>query len=116
MPIVSGMGGNAGTQTLAVTVRALATNQLTSSNTVRMFAREFKIALANGADASGVLIGVGVALLFGNTTLGVVIGAAMVINNSSPGLVGIFVPVTLERLADRSGGVVRGVRHHGRPT
>ena len=41
MPIVSGMGGNAGTQTLAVAVRALATNQLTSSNTARMIAREF---------------------------------------------------------------------------
>ena len=48
MPIVSGMGGNAGTQTLAVVVRALATNQLTSSNTLRMIGREFTIALANG--------------------------------------------------------------------
>src|SRR5207237_1702279 len=63
MPIVSGMGGNAGTQTLAVTVRALATNQLTSSNTLRMFAREFKIALVNGLSL-GVLIGGGVGLVF----------------------------------------------------
>src|SRR3546814_9169761 len=45
MPIVSGMGGNAGTQTLAVVVRAIATNQLTDSNTVRMILREFRIAL-----------------------------------------------------------------------
>ena len=51
MPIVSGMGGNAGTQTLAVVVRALATNQLTSSNTARMIVREFRIAAANGVDA-----------------------------------------------------------------
>ncbi|MBS0502720.1 MAG: magnesium transporter, partial [Proteobacteria bacterium] len=48
MPIVSGMGGNAGTQTLAVAVRALATNQLTESNTLRMFGRELTIASANG--------------------------------------------------------------------
>src|SRR5438874_5747206 len=47
MPIVAGMGGNAGTQTLAVAVRALATNQLTSSNTIRAFMREITIALAN---------------------------------------------------------------------
>src|SRR3954453_6850612 len=48
MPIVAGMGGNAGTQTLAVAVRALATNQPTESNTLRAFGREFTIALANG--------------------------------------------------------------------
>ena len=97
MPIVSGMGGNAGTQTLAVTVRALATNQLTSSNTVRMFGREFKIALANGL-CLGVLIGAGVGLLFRNPALGAVMGTAMVINNLVAGIVGIMVPVTLERL------------------
>src|SRR4029450_7478314 len=48
MPIVAGLGGNAGTQTLAVAVRALATNQLTESNTFRAFGRELTIALANG--------------------------------------------------------------------
>jgi magnesium transporter len=97
MPIVSGMGGNAGTQTLAVTVRALATNQLTSSNTFRMFGREFKIALANGL-CLGVLIGGGVGLVFQYPMLGVVMGAAMIINNLVAGIVGIVVPVTLERL------------------
>ncbi len=96
MPIVSGMGGNAGTQTLAVVVRALATNQLTSSNTVRMILREFRIALANGA-ALGVLIGCGVALIFGNPVLGGVIAAAMLINNLVAGLAGILVPVALDR-------------------
>ncbi|MEO7505131.1 MAG: magnesium transporter, partial [Sphingomicrobium sp.] len=96
MPIVSGMGGNAGTQTLAVVVRALATNQLTSSNTVRMILREFKIALSNGI-ALGLLIGTGAALLFGNPALGLVIGAAMIINNLVAGLAGILVPVTLDR-------------------
>src|SRR6476661_8562304 len=97
MPIVAGMGGNAGTQTLAVAVRALATNQLTESNTVRTFARELTIALANGV-ALGVLIGAGVTLVFHNPLLGAVMGAAMVINNLAAGLGGIFVPVTLDRL------------------
>ncbi|MEP6785324.1 MAG: magnesium transporter [Sphingomonadales bacterium] len=97
MPIVSGMGGNAGTQTLAVVVRALATNQLTSSNTRRMILREFRIALANGS-ALGILIGTGVGLLYGNPMLGLVIGSAMIINNIVAGLAGILVPLTLERL------------------
>ena len=96
MPIVSGMGGNAGTQTLAVVVRALATNQLTDSNTIRMVGRELKIALANGF-ALGLLIGTGAAVLFHNPPLGMVIGAAMVINNIIAGLAGILVPVGLDR-------------------
>lgn len=97
MPIVSGMGGNAGTQTLAVVVRALAINQLTDSNTIRMIFREFRIALSNGA-ALGLLIGAGVALVFGIPKLGLVIGIAMVINNLVAGLSGILIPVTLDRL------------------
>jgi magnesium transporter len=97
MPIVAGMGGNAGTQTLAVAVRAIATNQLTESNTLRMFGRELTIAVANGVSL-GILIGVGVALVFHNPLLGAVMGAAMVINNLAAGLGGIIVPVTLDRL------------------
>ena len=96
MPIVSGMGGNAGTQTLAVVVRALATNQLTSSNTRRMILREFRIALANGMTL-GVMIGTAVGVIFDNPTLGLVIGSAMVINNLVAGLSGILVPLTLEK-------------------
>src|SRR6476659_675585 len=97
MPIVAGMGGNAGTQTLAVAVRALATNQLTESNTMRAFGRELTIALANGVSL-GLLIGAGVALIFQNPALGAVMGAAMVINNLAAGLGGILVPVTLDRM------------------
>jgi magnesium transporter len=97
MPIVSGMGGNAGTQTLAVVVRALATNQLTSSNTLRMIGREFAIATANGLSL-GVLIGSAAGLYYHNPLLGVVIGSAMVINNLTAGLAGILVPITLEKL------------------
>ncbi|QSR17588.1 magnesium transporter [Novosphingobium sp. KA1] len=96
MPIVSGMGGNAGTQTLAVVVRAIATNQLTDSNTVRMILREIRIALTNGF-ALGALIGTGTWLLFQNPLLGAVIATAMVVNNLTAGLAGILVPVTLDR-------------------
>jgi len=97
MPIVAGMGGNAGTQTMAVTVRALATNQLTSSNTRRMILRELRIAAANGL-ALGLLVGVGVALIFGRADLGTVIALAMLINNLIAGLSGILIPVTLDKL------------------
>jgi magnesium transporter len=103
MPIVAGMGGNAGTQTLAVAVRALATNQLTESNTLRAFGRELTIALANGLSL-GALIGSGVAFVFSvlhpepnALLLGGVMAAAMVINNLAAGLGGILVPVTLDR-------------------
>ena len=96
MPIVAGMGGNAGTQTLAVAVRAIATNQLTESNTLRTFGRELTIALANGISL-GALIGAGVTLVFHNPLLGAVMGAAMVINNLAAGIAGILVPVTLDR-------------------
>ncbi len=97
MPIVSGMGGNAGTQTLAVVVRALATNQLTSSNTRWMVLRELRIAAANGA-MLGTLIGIGTFVIFGNRDLSIVIAAAMVINNVTAGLGGVLVPVTLDRM------------------
>jgi len=96
MPIVAGMGGNAGTQTMAVTVRALATNQLTSSNTQRMILREFQIALSNGL-VLGTLIGTGVWLVFGRGDLGLVIALAMLINNLIAGLSGILIPVALEK-------------------
>jgi magnesium transporter len=103
MPIVSGMGGNAGTQTLAVAVRAIATNQLTSSNTLRMFGREFKIAFWNGLSL-GILTFVGVSLIFGvihpvpnGFLLAGVMGTAMLINNLIAGLAGILVPVGLDR-------------------
>ena len=97
MPIVSGMGGNAGTQTLAVAVRALATNQLTESNTVRTIVRELRIAAANGLTL-GLLVGLGSFLIFGNRDLSLVMGAAMVINNLVAGLSGVIVPVTLDKL------------------
>jgi magnesium transporter len=96
MPIVAGIGGNAGTQTLAVTVRAIATNQLTDANTARAIRREMSIAALNGGTVA-VVIGVIVALLFQNPLLGAVIGAAMLCNIVIAGLAGVLVPLTLQR-------------------
>ena len=97
MPIVAGIGGNAGTQTLAVTVRALATNQLSSANTWRALRREMTIALLNGATVA-VIIGTIVALIFANAMLGGVIAAAMMTNILVAGIAGVLVPLTLDRL------------------
>jgi magnesium transporter len=96
MPIVASIGGNAGTQTMAVAVRALAMNQLTESNTVRTIKREIVVALLNGLTIAA-LVGIGAALIFSNWMLGAVIAAAMLINILIAGLAGVLVPVTLER-------------------
>jgi magnesium transporter len=96
MPIVAGVGGNAGTQTLAVTVRALATNQLTRSNRMRAILRELRVAILNGATVA-FLIGVGVSLYFANPLLGGVIAAAMLANIVIAGLAGVLLPLGLER-------------------
>jgi magnesium transporter len=95
-PIVAGVGGNAGTQTLAVTVRAIATNQLTGSNRWRAVGREVRVALLNGVTIA-VLIGAGVAFVFGNGPLGGVIAAAMLTNIIVAGFAGVTVPLMLER-------------------
>ena len=97
MPIVASIGGNAGTQTMAVAVRALAMNQLTQSNTVRTIRREIGLALLNGLTIA-ILIGLGAWLVFSNPQLGAVIAAAMLINITIAGLAGVLVPVILERL------------------
>lgn len=97
MPIVAGLGGNAGTQTLAVTVRALATNQLTASNAWRSVRREISIAVLNGATVA-VVVGIAVSILFGNMMLGGVIATAMMANIVIAGLAGVLVPITLDRL------------------
>ena len=96
MGIVNGMGGNAATQTMAVTVRALATNQLTSSNTMRMIRRELWIALANGTGL-GALMAAGCQLVYHDWPLTGVLFAAMLINSVNAGLSGILIPVGLEK-------------------
>ena len=96
MPIVAGVGGNAGTQTLAVTVRALATNQLTGSNRWRAVGREMRVALMNGLTVA-TLVGIAVSLILASSQLGAVIAAAMLFNVLIAGFAGVLVPLTLER-------------------
>ncbi|MHA6318099.1 magnesium transporter [Altererythrobacter sp. CAU 1778] len=96
MPIVASIGGNAGTQTMAVAVRAIAMNQLTSANTRRVLWRELRVAMMNGATVA-VLVGVAAGFFFG-WPMGAVIATAMVINIVTAGLAGVLVPVLFDRL------------------
>jgi magnesium transporter len=96
MPIVASIGGNAGTQTLAVTVRALATNQLTASNTRRAIWRELRVAMLIGATVA-IAAGLGAWLWFANPLLGWVIGAAILFNICVAGLSGVTIPILLDR-------------------
>lgn len=97
MPIVASMGGNAGTQTMAVTVRALATRELTPANALRVVFREGAVGVMNG-----VIMGLGVGLVallwFGTPMLGVVIALAMLGTLMVAALAGIAIPLLLNRL------------------
>ncbi len=97
MPIVASMGGNAGTQSLTVAVRAIATRDLTASNMMRLVRREALVGLVNGV-IFAVVMGVIGAVWFGSLTLGWVIAVAMVVNLVVAGLAGIAIPVVLDRL------------------
>jgi magnesium transporter len=97
LPIVSAIGGNAGTQALTVTVRALATRELNSSNAPRTFRREFVVGLANGLVLAP-LIGVAAGVWFQDWQIGGVIAAAMVLNLLVAATVGMLTPLTLSRL------------------
>jgi magnesium transporter len=97
MPIVASMGGNAGTQTMTVTVRALATSKLSSVNAPRIITREAFVGILNGLVLSIIMAGV-VFLWFGSGKLGAVIAAAIVINLFVAALVGILVPLIFDRL------------------
>ena len=97
MPIVASMGGNAGTQSLTVAVRAIATKDLTGANVWRVIRREVLVGLVNGVIFAVVMGVVGV-IWFGSPMLGVVIAVAMVINLVVAGLAGTVIPVVLERI------------------
>jgi magnesium transporter len=97
MPIVASMGGNAGTQTMTVTVRALATRELSSANTWRIIRREVLVGALNGL-AFAVIMGVIAAEWFHITDLGLVIGLAMVTVLAAAALGGILIPLILNRL------------------
>lgn len=97
MPIVASMGGNAGTQSLTVAVRALATRDLTRSNLMRVVMREGAVGLINGV-VFAVVMGIVGVIWFGSPALGLVIATAMVINLLIAGLAGVLIPVVLDRL------------------
>jgi magnesium transporter len=97
MPVVASMGGNAGTQTLTVAVRALATRDLTRSNALRVIGREAAVGVANGLTFAAIMGSV-TYLWFGNALLAAVIGSALIVNMSVAGLVGILIPMVLDRL------------------
>jgi len=97
MPIVASMGGNAGTQSLAVAVRAIATKDLTGSNVRRVILREVTVGLINGL-IFAIVMGIVGLLWFGSPDLGYVIAAAMVINLVVAGFAGTVIPVILDRI------------------
>ncbi|MDX2221762.1 MAG: magnesium transporter [Rhodospirillaceae bacterium] len=107
MPIVAGMGGNAGTQTLATVVRALATREIDKTNAWRVVGKETFVGMIHGL-LFGVIVGVMAGWWFDDVLLGIVIGVAMFANHTVAGLSGILIPLALDKLkADpaASGGV-----------
>jgi len=97
MPIVASMGGNAGMQTLAVTIRTLATNELTKNNFSQNVIKEFTIGILNGfifAAISAIIV----QIWFQNITLSLIISISMILNMIVAGLFGILVPVTLKKM------------------
>jgi len=96
MPIVASMGGNAGTQSLALAVRGLATRDLTSANLWRVVMREASVGALNGL-AFALVMGIVGYVWFDSVLLGGVIAGAMVVNLVVAGLAGILIPVALER-------------------
>jgi magnesium transporter len=97
MPIVASMGGNAGTQTMTVAVRALATRELGRANAWRIIRREAAVGLLNGL-VFAIILGTLAGLWFQSPQLGFVIGLALVTVLVFAALGGIFVPLTLNRL------------------
>jgi magnesium transporter len=97
MPIVASMGGNAGTQSLTVAVRSIATKDLTGANVWRVIRREVLVGLVNGA-IFAVVMGIVGRVWFGSPMLGLVIAIAMVINMVVAGFAGTGIPVLLEKM------------------
>ncbi len=96
MPIVASMGGTTGNQTLAVVVRAIATKELTSQNTLRMILKEFLVGLMNGMLFAG-LIALVTWFLFHNETICLIIALAMLCNLTLASLAGILIPLILNK-------------------
>ena len=97
MPIVASMGGNAGTQTMTVAVRALATQDLGPANALRVILRESAVGILNGLLFAVIMAAIAF-FWFGSGELGVVIGVAMVVNLLAAALAGILIPLGLDGL------------------
>ena len=97
MPIVASMGGNAGTQTLTVAVRAIAMKDLTAANALRFVGKELLVGAFNGV-VFALLAGLVAWLWFSSPGLGIVIAAAMIVNMIVAGLSGTLIPLGLERI------------------
>lgn len=97
MPIVASTGGIAGTQSLAVAVRALATRDLTAHNARRVVLRELFAGFLNGLGLA-LILGLGGMVIFGSAPLGLVLGSAMIVNQIVAALGGVLVPLALNRL------------------
>ncbi len=97
MPIVASMGGNAGMQTLAVTIRAIAKRELSTSNFNRVVGKEFVIGILNGI-IFAIITAIIVHLWFKEINLSLLIGVSMVLNMIVAGLFGILVPVSLKKM------------------
>ena len=98
MPIVASMGGNAGMQTLAVTIRALATKELSSGNLGKIVIKEFFIGILNGI-IFAIITGAIVQLWFKELNLSILIAVSMILNMIVAGLFGILIPVSLKRFS-----------------
>ena len=96
MPIVASMGGNAGMQTLAVTIRTIATNELTKNNFAQNVIKEFSIGILNGF-IFALISAIVVQFWFNDYTLSLIISISMVLNMIVAGLFGILVPITLKK-------------------
>ena len=97
MPIVASMGGNAGTQTMTVAVRALATKELTPTNTIKIIIKETFVGGINGI-IFALIVGILSAYWFNDNLLGIIIASAMIINLVIAGLVGTLIPISLNKI------------------
>ena len=96
MPIVASMGGNAGMQTLAVTIRTIATNELTKNNFTQNILKEFSIGILNGI-IFAIISAIIVQLWFNDIQLSLIISISMILNMIVAGLFGIIVPISLKK-------------------
>ena len=96
MPIVASMGGNAGMQTLAVTIRSIATNELTKNNFTQNVIKEFTIGILNGV-IFALISAIVVQFWFQDIILSLIISISMILNMIVAGLFGILIPITLKK-------------------